>query len=68
MRTLKITQELRAESENEAQEYIAKVKEEATDYTVGAAGYTYKVKKAKGEVIDEAWITKITKIYSEVWD
>lgn len=70
MRTLKVTEELRAFSESEAQEWIAKVKNEANEkgYTVGAAGYTYKVKKQKGEIIDEAWVTKITKIFSEVWD
>lgn len=68
MKTIKTTEETRAYSEEEAQDYINKVKAEAKTYQIGAAGYTYKAKKSKGEVIDEAWIVKITKIYNEVWD
>lgn len=70
MKTIKITEETRAYSEEEAQDYINKAKEEAKNkgYQVGAAGYTYKTKKSKGDIVDEAWVCKITKIYNEVWD
>ena len=30
--------------------------------------YTYKTKKAKGEIIGEVWVCKITKILGGVWD
>jgi hypothetical protein len=70
MKTLKITYETRAYTEDDAKEAIntfrAKAKEEG--YTVGAAGYTYKTKKKKGEVVAEAWVVKCVAIYDEVWD
>ena len=49
---------------------LYKAKEEAKNkgYQVGAAGYTYKTKKSKGDIVDEAWVCKVTKIYNEVWD
>lgn len=70
MRLLKETLELRADSEVEAKEIIEKYKEDAKEkgYLITAAGYTYKTKKAKGEIIDEAWICKIVQQFSEVWD
>ena len=41
---------------------------EEKGYVLGASGYTYKTKKAKGEIIDEAWVVKVTKILGGVWD
>lgn len=70
MKILKITYETRAYTEDDAKDAIntfrAKAKEE--NYTVGAAGYTYKTKKKKGEVVAEAWVVKCVAIYDEVWD
>ena len=70
MKTLKIAYETRAYTEDDAKEAIvnfrAKAKEDG--YTVGAAGYTYKTKKKKGEVVAEAWVVKCVAIYDEVWD
>lgn len=70
MKTLKITYETRAYTEDDAKDAIntfrAKAKEEG--YTVGAAGYTYKTKKKKGEIVAEAWVVKCVAIYDEVWD
>lgn len=70
MKTLKITYEARAYSEDEAKEYLDKFRSEAAEkgYLVGANGYTYKSKKAKGEIVDEAWICKCTAIYNEIWE
>ena len=70
MRLLKETLELRADSEESAKECIEQYREEAKEkgYTITAAGYTYKSKKAKGEIIDEAWICKIVMQFSEVWE
>ena len=67
---LKITEELRANSELEAQQLIQDAKRigEEKGYIVGSASYTYKTKKAKGEIIDEAWVTRIVKVYRGVWD
>lgn len=70
MRLLKETIELRADSELEAKELIEEYRKNATEkgYTIGAAGYTYKTKKAKGEIIDEAWICKIVQNFSGIWE
>lgn len=70
MKTLKITYEKRAYTEDDAKDAIIKFRNEAAEggYTVGAAGYTYKAKKKKGEVVAEAWIVKCVAIYDEIWD
>jgi hypothetical protein len=70
MRLLKETIELRADSEIEAKEIIENYRKEANEkgYTIGAAGYTYKTKKAKGEIVDEAWVCKIVMNFSGVWE
>lgn len=70
MRELKETKEYRADTESEAKSIMEKVRDNAKTegYTVGAAGYTFKQRKAKGEVIDEAYVVKITKVYGGVWD
>lgn len=70
MRILKKTLEIRADSEEEAKQIIEKYRQDASEegYLIGAAGYTYKTKKSKGEIIDEAWVCKIVQQISEVWD
>ena len=70
MRLLKETIELRADSELEAKELIEEYRKNATEkgYTIGAVGYTYKTKKAKGEIIDEAWVCKIVLNFSGIWE
>jgi len=70
MRILKKTLEIRADSEEEAKQIIEKYRQDASEegYLISAAGYTYKTKKSKGEIIDEAWVCKIIQQISEVWD
>ena len=70
MKLLKVTYEHRAYTEDEAKDAILKFRNEAKDngYLVGAAGYTYKYKKKKGEVVAEAWVVKCVAVYDEVWD
>ena len=70
MKTLKITYEQRTYTEEEAKDAIVAFRANAREggYTVGAAGYTYKAKKKKGEVVAEAWIVKCVAIYDEIWD
>lgn len=69
-RILKQTLEFRADSENEAKTLIEKYKDKAEEdgFILSAAGYTYKTKKAKGEVIDEAYIVKLVQQFGGVWD
>lgn len=70
MKRLKVTEEYRAYSEQEAIDALneARTKQNTEGYTLGANGYKYKTKKAKGEIVSEAWIVSITKVYDEVWD
>lgn len=70
MKKLKVTEEFRAYSEEEAIEAIktARERQSTEGYQLGANGYKYKTKKAKKEIVDEAWVVTITKIYNEVWD
>lgn len=70
MKLLKVTYEHRAYTEDEAKDAILKFRNEAKDngYLVSAAGYTYKSKKKKGEIVAEAWVVKCVAVYDEVWD
>ena len=70
MKLLKQTEEYRTDSEEEAIRVIESYKKDAEEkgYILGASGYTYKTKKAKGEIIGEVWVCKITKVYGGVWD
>ena len=69
MKKLKVTEEFKAYTEQEAIDAITKAREAQTKegYVLGANGYKYKTKKAKGEIIAEAWVVSVTKIYNEVW-
>lgn len=70
MRLLKVTEEYRADSELEAREAIENFRKESLEkgYVLGACGFTYKDKKSKGDVVDEAWVVKVVKIYGKVWE
>lgn len=70
MKKLKITTEARAYTEEEAKDYIEtfRIKAPQEGYTVAAAGYTYKTKKKKGEVVAEAWICKCIAEYNGIWE
>ena len=70
MKRLKVTEEYRAYSEQEAIDALneARAKQNTEGYTLGANGYKYKTKKAKGEIVGEAWVVSVTKVYDEVWE
>lgn len=70
MRLLKKTEEYRVDSEIEAKEAMEEFRSAAATegYTLGSCGYTYKEKKAKGEVIDSAFCVKVVKVYGGIWE
>lgn len=70
MRKLKITEEFKAYSEEEAIQALETMRanQSKEGYTLGTNGYKYKTKKKAGEIINEGWIVVATKIYGEVWD
>lgn len=70
MKKLEITEKFRAYSENEAKDFIEQNRAAALKegYVIKKAGYEYKTKKAKGEIVDEAWITTIVKTFNSIWE
>jgi hypothetical protein len=70
MRLLKVTEEYRAESEQEVKEMNERFKAEAKSegYVLNAFSYTKKEKKAKGEIVDEGYLVKVAKVYGGFWD
>ena len=70
MRLLKVTEEYCADSKQEAREAIENFRKESLEkgYVLGACGFTYKDKKSRGEIISEAWVVKVVKIYGKVWE
>lgn len=70
MRLIKRTEEYVVDTEEEAIKAIQNFREDAEEHghTVGASGYTYKTKKAKGEIIAEQYLIKVTRILGGIWD
>lgn len=67
---LETTSKYRADSEDQAKEMIEKIREEASQkgYIVKKAGFEYKTKKAKGEIIAEAWVVTVTQVFGDIWE
>lgn len=67
---LKSIEEYRTDSELEAKEIMEQFHTDAKNegYEIGACGYTYKTKKSKGEIIDEAYIVKVVKNFNSIFD
>lgn len=67
---LEETIKIRTNSEPEAQATIDHYRDKSREggYTVKKAGYEYKTKKSKGEIIDEAWVVSVTLTYADVWE
>lgn len=70
MLKLKTTEEYRTDSELEAKEAMEQFRTEANEkgYEISSCRYTYKIKKSKGEIIDEAYVVKVVKNFSPVFD
>lgn len=67
---LETTSKYRANSEIEAKDMIEEFRTNAekNGYVVKKAGYEYKTKKAKGEIIGEAWIVSVTQVFGSLWE
>lgn len=67
---LETTQKFRADSEIQAKDMIEAFRAEASmkGYVVKKAGYEYKNKKAKGEIIAEAWVVSVTQVFGGLWE
>ncbi len=70
MRLIEQTEKYVVDSEEDAIKIVQQFKNDAETkgYILGASGYTYKTKKAKGEIIGEAWVVTVKKVLGGVWD
>lgn len=70
MRLIEQTEKYVVDSEEDAIKVVQQFKKDAESkgYILGASGYTYKTKKAKGEIIGEAWVVTVKKVLGGVWD
>ena len=60
----------RAETKEEAEQFIKEEREKGVqnDYDVSQAAYKHYEKKAKGEIIDSCNVVSITKVFADKWD
>lgn len=67
---LETTNKYSVDSETKAKDMIEEFRQKANDkgYIIKKAGYEYKTKKAKGEIIAEAWVVSVTFIFSTLWE
>ena len=67
---LKSTEEWRVNTEDEAKTAMENFRQSAATegYEISSIGYTFKQKKAKGDIIDEAYVIKVVKKYASVFD
>lgn len=70
MKLLKVTEEYRAETEQEVKEMNEQFKEKAKieGYTLNSFSYVKKEKKSKGDIIDDGYLVKVAKVYGGFWD
>lgn len=65
---LGVVETYRVDSESEADNLIAEAKEDSS-FTLAKYDREYKEKKSKGDVVDKAYIVKLTKkYYDSPWD
>lgn len=66
---LSVTEKYRAETREEAEDFIRAQRENGAKdgYDITKAEYTHKDKKKGGEIIDSCEVVTITKVYCEVW-
>ena len=66
---LSITETYRMNTEEEVKSFIEKIKEDAAPggYELKSYSSTKKVKKQKGEIVDEGFLVKIEKAYADFW-
>ena len=68
MRLIETVQKYVVDSEDAARGLIEEFREDATKkgYRIKKAGYEYKTKKSKGEILAEAWIVKVEQVHGDI--
>lgn len=67
---IETTSKYRTDSEVTAKDLIETFRAQAEQegYRVKKAGYEYKSKKSKGEIVAEAWVVSITQVFGDLWE
>lgn len=67
---LSVTEKYRAESREEAEDFIRAQRENGVKdgYDITKAEYTHKDKKKAKEIVDSCEVVTITKVYCGMWD
>lgn len=67
---IETTSKYRADSEIKAKDMIEAFRAQAQEkgYKVKKAGYEYKNKKSKGEIIAECWVVSVTQVFGDIWE
>ena len=60
----------RAETKEEAEQFIKEEREKGVQngYDVSQAAYKHYDKKAKGEIVDSCEVVSVTKVFADKWD
>ena len=60
----------RAETKEEAEQFIKEEREKGVQngYDASQAAYKHYDKKAKGEIVDSCEVVSITKVFADKWD
>ena len=65
---LNVVETYRVDSESEADNLIAEAKADSS-FTLAKYDREYKEKKSKGDIVDKAYVVKLTKkYYDSLWD
>lgn len=66
---LNITEQYRVDTEEEVKDFIEEIKENGKEegYIVKGYSSTLKEKKQKGEIVDSAFLVKVTKEMNNFW-
>ena len=67
---ISVVEQYRFDTEEEASNFLEECKADANShgYTLKSYTSTKKEKKAKGEIIDEGYLVKVSKEYDSFWD
>jgi hypothetical protein len=67
---MQVVETYRIDSEKEVEEFINQEKKRAEEDGYILKGYSsdHKEKKSKGEIVDEAELVKLTKVYGSFWE
>lgn len=66
-RLLNVVETYRADTEEEAKSLIEEAKADSS-FILSKYSSEHKEKKSKGEIVDECYVVKLTKVYSDLWE